>query len=167
MNMHVNAAALAVNAEAAPKVRLAVEEDIPQLVAMGRELHRENGLMPISETRIYQMARRAVARDRVICGVIGPVGGIEGIIVIMVGQFWYTDFPHLEELFAYIKPEFRRSNRAKALVEFAKKSAIELNAPLLIGIVSNKQTEAKIRLYRRQLGDPAGAYFLYNAKTGA
>ena len=166
MNLHVKPAALA-GAEVMPKVRLFAEADIPALVAMGRDLHHENGLMPFSESRAYDMARRAVARDRVIGGAIGPVGKPEAIIVMMVGQYWYTDFPHLEELFAYVKPEFRKSNRAKALVEFAKGCARELKSPLLIGIVSNERTEAKVRLYSRQLGAPAGAFFLYNGKTGA
>lgn len=169
MNFHVKPAALA-GAEVMPKVRLFVEEDIPALVAMGRELHKENGLMPFSELRAYDMARRAVARDprdRVIGGAIGPIGKPEAMIVLFTGTYWYTDSPHLEELFAYVKPEFRKSNRAKALVEFAKLCARELKSPLLIGIVSNERTAAKIRLYKRQLGAPAGAYFLYNGKTGA
>jgi GNAT superfamily N-acetyltransferase len=164
MNIHVDAAPVA--AEALPRVRLAVENDIPQLVAIGRELHRENGLMSFSEQRAYEIAVRAVRQDRVICGVIGPVTKIEGIILLTVGMFWYSNDPHLEELFAYVRPEFRRSNRAKALIMFAKQCAVELNVPLLIGIISNERTESKIRLYRRQLGKPAGAYWLFNGRTG-
>ena len=38
--------------------------------------------------------------------------------------------------------------------------------PLLIGVLSNKRTEGKIRLYERQLGKPSGAFFLYGARTG-
>jgi hypothetical protein len=38
--------------------------------------------------------------------------------------------------------------------------------PLAIGVMSNTRTEAKIRLYERVFGAPAGVYFLYNAKTG-
>jgi hypothetical protein len=41
-----------------------------------------------------------------------------------------------------------------------------MGMPLLIGVLSNSRTEAKIRLYKRHFGEPAGAYFLYNARTG-
>ncbi len=169
MHTNLRESAAPAHARAQPhefKVRIVEERDIPALLAIGRELHRENGLMPLSEQRILDITRRGVNRDRIIFGAIGPIGDPEAITILMVGQFWYSDYPHLEEVAVYVKPEFRRSTRAKSLVEFAKKCACELHVPLLIGIVSNKQTEAKVRLYRRQLGEPAGAYFIYNGRTG-
>ena len=42
----------------------------------------------------------------------------------------------------------------------------DLGIPLIIGVLSNQRTEAKIRLYERQFGAPAGAFFLYNVHTG-
>ena len=149
-----------------PHVRLGVEADIPQLLELGRMLHTENALMPLSEDRILSAIWRAIRQDRAMIGVIGPVGAIQGGIYLTVGQFWYTDKPHLEELFSYVAPRFRKSKNAKALIEFAKQSAKRLDVPLLIGIISNNRTEAKIRLYERQLGKHSGAYFLYNGSTG-
>jgi hypothetical protein len=149
-----------------PHVRLGTEADIPQLLEMGRALHAENAMMPLSEDRIRAAAWRAIRQDRAMVGVIGPVGALEGMIYLTIGQFWYTDKPHLEELYAYVLPEFRRSTNAKALVEFAKRSSERLKVPLLIGIISNDRTAAKIRMYKRQLGEPAGAWFLHNGKTG-
>jgi hypothetical protein len=81
-------------------------------------------------------------------------------------HFWYTKEPHLEELWAFVRPEFRKSRNAQALVEFAKALAVELKRPLLIGVLSSHRTEQKVRMYRRKLGAPKGAYFLYNAETG-
>jgi len=148
------------------KVRLFHEDDIPELIKIGQALHKENGLMPFSMDRVIAMARSAVAKQ-VIGVAIGPIGSPEAIMVLIRGQFWYSNTPHLEEILAYVKPEYRQSSRAKTLLEYAKKCSRELKVPLLIGIVSNNRTEAKIRLYKRQLGSPAGAYFLYNGKTGA
>jgi hypothetical protein len=37
---------------------------------------------------------------------------------------------------------------------------------MLIGVLSNHRTEGKVKLYGRIFGDSAGAFFLYNAKTG-
>ena len=149
-----------------PKVRLAVQKDIPQLIALGHQLHKENELMPLSERAILEAVTRAVRQDRAMLGVLGPVGAIQGGIYLTIGRFWYTDDFHLEELFTYVSPEFRRTENAKALVEFAKSSATHLRVPLLTGIISNDRTAAKVRMYERLLGKPAGAYFLYGAKTG-
>jgi hypothetical protein len=164
VNIQITTAPVA--ATSLPKVRLGVEEDIPQLIELGRMLHAENAMMPLCEDRIRAAVLRAVRKDRAILGVIGPVGRIEGGIYLTVGQFWYTDKPHLEELFAYVRPDCRKSENAKALVEFAKDCSRRLNVPLLIGIISNDRTAAKIRLYERRLGAPSGAYFLWNGSTG-
>jgi hypothetical protein len=42
-----------------------------------------------------------------------------------------------------------------------------MEMPLLIGVLSNHRTEAKVRLYERQFGKPTGAFFLYNGSTGS
>lgn len=167
MQLQTQPATNAGNHEALPKVRLAKPADAQSLFEIGCSLHEENGLMPISKERCWQAVVRAINKDRMIAGVIGPVGKLEAAIILTIGQFWYTDYPHLEELAAYVLPAYRRSNRAKALVEFAKNSASELKVPLLIGIISNNRTEAKIRLYERQLGPRSGAFYLWNGKTGA
>jgi GNAT superfamily N-acetyltransferase len=164
MQPHVAAAPTAT--DKLPRVRVATEADIPQLLQLGRMLHRENGLTGWAEYRIMDAAHRAVAGDGSVIGVIGPMGHVEAMIHLFVGRMWYSDDPHLEELYSFVAPEYRRSDNAKALVEFAKITAERLNIPLLIGIISNKQTEQKIRLYQRRLGKPSGAYFLYNKKTG-
>jgi putative aminopeptidase FrvX len=68
----------------------------------------------------------------------------------------------------YVHPEYRASKggRARKLVEFAKKCSEELNLPLMIGVLSNSRTDAKIKLYERQFGNPVGTFFLYGVKTG-
>ena len=169
MHTQTSTAALAVNGKVtpAPKVRLIVEADIPALIAYGFDMHQETGLMRFSRKRVAETLYKALKRDGVVVGAIGPVGNPEAAICMMIGQFWYSDQPHLEEVFDYVRPEFRRSNYAKTLINYAKQCADEFKVPLLIGIISHQRTEAKIRLYRRLLGEPAGAYFLYNGKTGA
>ncbi len=150
----------------APRVRVAVPADLQQLLEMGYELHRENGLVSASELKIEAAAHRAIEGKDGVAGVIGPVGALQAMIYLVIGQYWYSDDLHLEELCNYVRPEFRKSGNAKALIGFAKKCAKNMKLPLLIGVVSNQRTSEKVRLYRRQLGFPAGAYFLYNSKTG-
>lgn len=149
-----------------PKVRLATREDLNEIISLGRDLHYENGLMPISDEAITKAAVNAVSGTDGVVGVIGAPGHIEALIMLQLRQYWYSDKQHLEELFLFCKKQYRRSDNAKALIEFAKEAAVKLGVPLLIGVLSTQQTEAKVRLYQRRLGKPAGAFFLYNAKTG-
>jgi hypothetical protein len=75
----------------------------------------------------------------------------------------------LEERAIFIPPEYRgvKGGRARRLCEFAKQAAKAMEMPLLIGVLSNHRTEAKVRLYERQFGKPTGAFFLYNGSTGS
>jgi len=148
-----------------PKVRLATPDEIEEVLAMGRELHAENGLTDLDEVAIRQAVEGAILHGQGVAAVIGR-NPIEAGIFLGLRHYWYSSQMHLEEMLAFVRPQFRKSDNAKALLEFAKEAAVKLGVPLLIGIVSNDRTKQKIRLYQRRLGEPAGAYFLYNAKTG-
>jgi GNAT superfamily N-acetyltransferase len=149
-----------------PRVRRATVEDIPQIFKLGKLLFEENAITGWSERRITEAVNRAINGDGAVIGVIGDVGHLEGMIYLFVAMFWYTDEPHLEEVYNYVHPDYRKSDNAKALIDFAKSCADGIGVPLTIGIISNHKTEQKIRLYQRRLGKPSGAYWLYNAKTG-
>jgi GNAT superfamily N-acetyltransferase len=95
--------------------------------------------------------------------IIGVVGRdrIEGLIMLLIAQFWYTEDWCLEEIMNFVLPDHRRSTHAKDLIAFAKRCSEEIGIPLVIGVVANERTKAKMELYRRQLGDPCGGYFLH------
>lgn len=146
------------------RVRRADESDENELVAMCHELHRENGVFTMSSDRVRDMLRRAFDRRGGIIGVIGERGHLEGSIYLLLTQLWYTDDYHVEELWNYVRPDYRKTDNAKEFLAFAKRCSDELGIDSIIGILSNDRTQAKIRLYERQLGKPAGAYFLYQPK---
>ena len=148
-----------------PRVRLAVESDIDEILQLGRALHEENGLVDLDESLIRQAAEGAIRGRDGIVGVIGKTP-IEAMIFLQLRRFWYSPSVHLEECLAYVAPEYRKSRNAIALIEFAKAAALRLDVPLLIGIVSNEKTAQKIRLYERRLGKQSGAYFLFHGHTG-
>lgn len=153
-------------AKAVGRVRLATHDDEDELVAQCRRLHEENGLMEMSERKVRDMLRRSFDRMGGIIGVIGKPGEIEASIALSIGQIWYSDEWFLEELFNHVLPEYRRSTNARDLIVFAKNCADEIGLPLLIGVLSNDRTAAKVRLYERQLGTPSGAFFLCGRRTG-
>lgn len=142
-------------------VRLATREDEEDLMNLCRELWEENGMFSMSDDLVRMMLHRAFSKQGGIIGVIGEKGKLEGCISIILGTLWYSTEWHLEELFNYVRPQFRKSDRAKQLIQFAKKMSDEVGIPLIIGVISNERTEAKVRLYERQLHKPAGAFFVY------
>lgn len=148
----------------APVVRLAVKEDAPSIYRMCQELHKENGQASWSEDKIRGSIGGALAGKSAIIGVIGPKGSPVAMIYLHLGSMWYSDDIHLEDRGTYVDPDHRRTTYAKDLIEFAKRAAEQLKMPLLMGIASTKRTEQKIRLCRRRLGPPLGAYFIWNGK---
>lgn len=143
-------------------VRKAVPDDEPEIFDMCCELHRENAMFSMDEDKVRGMLRRAFDGSGAIIGAIGPTNKIEGCIFLIISSLWYSSDWCLEELWSFVLPQHRKSNNAKDLVNFAKQCSTELSIPLVIGVVSNIRTQAKIGLYRRQLSDPVGAYFAFN-----
>lgn len=156
----------AAKVSAITRVRLALPSDEEELMAQCRRLHEENGLMQISEAKVREKMQKAFCRDGAIIGVIGEPGKIEASIFLEIGQIWYSDEWFLEELFSHVLPEYRRSTNARDLITFAKNCADNIGIPLVIGVLSNERTAAKVRLYERQLSKPSGAFFLYGRRTG-
>jgi hypothetical protein len=148
-------------------VRKALPPDKPEILEMCRENWADNGQFALSPVKVEAMVDKAFNRGGTIIGVVGG-GRIEGMIFLNIGQFWYTDEWCLEELLNFVRPAYRRSTNAKEMIKFGKRCSDELGIPLVIGVVSNERTREKMELYRRQLGEPCGGYFLHRpASAGA
>ena len=150
------------------KVRVAGPEDENGIMHLARLVNKENGVFKMNEDKVRGLVRPSLYQQGGICGVIGEPDHIEGLVLLRISEYWYSDAMFLEEMCVYVHPEYRaaKGGRARKLVEFAKKVSEELELPLMIGILSNSRTDAKTRLYERQFGAPAGAFFLYGIKTG-
>lgn len=155
-------------------VRAAVPEDREEIWRLFRSLHSENAMFSISERKVnYHLDRfinpSSIAPDdqgvRGFIGCIGPVGALEGVIMISIGYQWYSDDYSLDELLNFVDPAHRESNHAIELIEYAKRIVDQIspdypNLRLIIGILSLERTAAKIRLYARKLKF-CGAFFTY------
>lgn len=156
------------------KVRLGTPQDENALMDLATRAWNENGVMDMNTEKMLGMIRPALYLWQGLVGIIGAPGQkIEAAILLRVSQMWYSDSWILEEKAIFVDPEFRKVSRsnqdqshARKLVDFSKEVADSLSVPLLIGVLSNHRTEAKIRLYERHFGAPAGAFFLYGVKTG-
>jgi hypothetical protein len=151
------------------KIRVGTAEDLDAVMAIAMAACEENGFLNPNPQKLLAEIWPALHQDHGIMGVIGKAGGpIEGVVLLRIGTMWYSDAKVLEEKAIFIHPNYRnaKGGRAARLCEFSKKAADELGIPLIIGVLSNSRTEAKVRMYRRQFGEPSGAFFLYGAKTG-
>lgn len=119
--------------------------------------------MPLDEMEAKKTFDLAFNRQGGIIGVIGTPGDIKAMIFLLMSRFWYSRSYHLEELFNFVRPDLRKSpqNYASQLINFAKSCSDSINIPLTIGVLTNHRMEGKVRLYRRSLGVPAGAWFVH------
>jgi hypothetical protein len=143
-------------------------EEVHEVMEGALRACAENGFVNVNQVKLLQQVWAGLNLDNGFVGIIGEPGKIEGGILLRVTEMWYSDDRVLEEKAIFILPEYRnaKGGRARRLCEFAKRAAKMLEMPLLIGVLSNHRTEAKVRMYERQFGKPDGAFFLYNAKTG-
>jgi hypothetical protein len=151
------------------KIRMGVPEDIDELMNLSMLACDENGFVNPNPVKILHEIWPALQLEQGLVGVIGKEDGIiEGAILLRIGTMWYSDQKVLEERAIFIHPDYRNAQggRARKLCEFSKKVADSLGIPLIIGVLSNSRTEAKVRLYERQFGAASGAFFLYGATTG-
>ena len=144
-------------------VTIAQPQDADAVFALLRGLHQENGIFPMDDDLVRQRVRDACNRDGGVAGVIAGPKGIEASIGLFALSAWYTTALHLEDFWAFVSPDYRGpryAGHARRLLEFAKRCAASLELPLMIGVLSSKRTEAKVRLYRRHFPE-AGATFFY------
>ena len=147
-----------------PTVRVAQPSDEAEIMEMCRKLHAENGLFSFSEDKVRDYLHRCYNRKGAIIGVIGESGNIQASTCLLISEMYYTRDWHLAELWNHVLEQFRASRNAEGLIAFGKKCSEEIGIPFITGIITNTRTAAKVRLYRRILGYPAGAFFVYNGK---
>lgn len=150
-------------------IRIGNLDDLDPIMELLSIACDEMAFVKPDQIKILEQAYNALIQNHGLIGIIGDEGGkIEGFVLLRIGKMWYSDVYVLEEKLVFIHPDFRsaKGGRARRLVQFAKETSDFLKIPLVIGILSNDRTEAKLRLYERQFGKPAGGFFLYNARTG-
>lgn len=151
------------------EIRIGTPDDLDEVMRLSTLAAGENGFLMPDPEKVLHAVWAGLTQQGGIVGIIGKPGGqIEGGVVLTIGGMWYSSQNVVEERVIFIHPDYRsaKGGRARKLCEFSKRVADTFGLPLIIGVLSNNRTEAKVRMYERQLGKPAGAFFLHNAKTG-
>lgn len=165
-------------------VELATPSDEAEIFAVLQRLHTENGMWPMNAEKVRGEISNATRRNPGQPSVIGllrdrPDSAIEGMVWLMLTDGWYTDWVHWNERLLYVIPECRRSTHSKRLAGFAKwisdvmteqwqraqRGKVQApdaqpEVPLIIGIMTDHNLEAKMRLYQRQFSQ-IGAIFMH------
>lgn len=150
------------------KIRIGTPADIDAVMELAMMATDENGFVDPNPAKLLKDIWPALNNDHGIMGVIGDPGHkLEAAILLRTGKMWYSDQDVIEEKAIFVHPEYRsaKGGRAGKLCDFAKEVSDSLGIPLIIGVLSNNRTEAKVRLYKRKFGEPTGAFFLYGATT--
>lgn len=145
-----------------PSVRVATPSDEDDILRLMRAAYKEQPIYPLNEQKMRDKIRICTERKGGVIGVIDGKYGLEGYLIAVLSQYWYTDAWQLEELSNFVHPDHRQSTHAKSLIDFAKWFAEQLSMPLIMGILSTQRLEGKIRLYRRQ-AKFCGAIFVHNS----
>lgn len=163
------------------QIRIADRADEDNLMDMVREMHPEaalrlpdGGPIPFDEEKARGHLHRAIIPNRngpdlpAWIGIVGELGKIKGAIYLSMTTTWYSNHVFLAEDWLFVRPAFRKSSIAAALISFSKTSVDAVNAhPLIVGHMSAGREEAKARFYARHLGKPLGTYFQYNGAAAA
>jgi N-acetylglutamate synthase-like GNAT family acetyltransferase len=151
------------------QIRLATTADMDEIMRLAFMACEDNSFLNYNPQLLAKEIWPALNQDHGLFPVIGkPGGAIEGFVLLRIGTMWYSNEYCLEEKCLWVHPDHRsaRGGRARKLLEFTKTAADKLQLPLIIGILSDKRSEGKVKLYQRMFGDPAGAFFLYGARCG-
>jgi hypothetical protein len=142
-------------------VRIATESDEPAIYNLLMLMHREAGTFSFSDRKVRAHMAQGTRHEGGIVGVVDGMNGVEATVGLAITQAWYSEDWHLNELWNFVHPAYRKNGHAAKMVEFSKWCSDNMTIPLVIGAVMNKRTEAKIRLLKR-LVPVMGGLFLYN-----
>jgi len=142
-----------------PQVVPADLKDLPEILEVARELGRENGAYTVSEDVAIPMIRDVIAGDGIVGIVRAEDGNIAGTILLKIAYYWGSSQPFADEYWLHVREQYRKSNIARQLIQFAKHQADKLGLLLRIGIISKIELSRKLALYTRHLGEPAVAHF--------
>jgi N-acetylglutamate synthase-like GNAT family acetyltransferase len=150
------------------QIRLATPADMEEVMKLAVTACEENGFLNASAELLAKEIWPALCQDHGLCPVIGPQNGaIEGLALLRIGSMWYSHSVVCEEKCIFVYKQFRSAagGRARRLCEYSKHVAESLGIPLLVGVLSNTRTAAKVRMYRAIFGEPAGAFWLHGAQA--
>lgn len=154
------------------KVRFAGRADVPRVLELLFAMHAETPHAPLSVERTRAMLDHVLANGQV--AITLDAGGVPvSTLGLLVEPPWFSDEAWVRDMWLFVHPEHRRTPHARALLRCARRFATVLGAPLVMEVAGGpaagtaRRVAAKMRLYRRELGEATGATWVVGAAGGA
>src|SRR5215471_3416793 len=103
-----------------PGVRLATAADEEQIFTLVVMLHSEIGLFGLNHEKLRWGIKHATQRRGGIIWVVEEGQRIVGSLGMLITTDWYSDDEYLLERWNYVRPDYRKSDYARKLLEQAK-----------------------------------------------
>lgn len=146
-----------------PDVRLGVPADHDGVFKLALRLAEENAAFPVNTAKVDAVINKALAMSQgSVMGVSGPKDEEpRGFICLDMVRHWYSDVLFIADVANYVAPEYRvnSASYAKQQLRFGKKVADNFGMPFFASITSTKFTQAKMRLYEREMANCGGQFF--------
>jgi GNAT superfamily N-acetyltransferase len=142
-------------------IRFAEAGDLARLCGLLRMMHAETPHASLSEARMVAFAAQVLAEGAVVFSLDG--GEAVGTCGLAIERPWFSDDLWVRDQWLFVHPAHRRTPHARALLRTARRYAERLGRPLIMEVAGgpagggSRRVAAKMRLYRRELGEPTGA----------
>jgi len=134
------------------EIKFARPEDIPQIVALGYQELKENGIENIGLQLDFDKILFKVT-DLVLNHVVLVKRNdendkiIDGAVAFLITPDWYSSTPMMVGMGIFVKPEKRSFKVIKSIVSSAKEYAIINKLPIVFGVTSQKDADRKRKLF--------------------
>lgn len=150
-------------------LRLAQPSEAAQIIAMLKLMFSEDGHVRWSDAKVGAVVDRLIdiGQGAGACIVVrnGASASIQGTLGMTISEFWFDSDPHLEMLWLFVDPAYRRSSHAADLIMMARRYADELGLPLRWEIPETPETDMKAVMLRKYLGAcTTREHLVYNEK---
>lgn len=150
-------------------VRFADAGDLARICDLLVLLHQETPHARLSKPRLAETVRAVMAQGAVVCTL--DRGVVVGTCGLAIERPWFSDELWVRDQWLFVHPVHRRSPHARALLRTARRYAEGLRMPLLMEVAGGpagggaRRVAAKLRLYRRELGEPTGATWVIGSEA--
>ena len=139
-------------------MELADKSDTGAVIALLKEFAKEGAITPVNWNKVAQVVNDII--DDGICLVLRDGRKIIGSAGLREAELWYSDETVMCDQWFYIHPDYRSAENFEALKAACKSVAQDKGMLLILSISSEHRTEAKIRLFSKDM-TLFGASFLY------
>lgn len=140
-------------------IYFASKVDEEPLLRLLRERHEEEGIGPFNEPEALSTLQRGIRREQAVIYVIRG-RELEGSVGLFFSRPQFSTATVLSDSWLFIRSQYRKSDRAKELVDYAKGASMQLGLPLYMSVNINERTARKEQFMSRQL-PKAGSLFVF------